>query len=92
MRLNERLPGPGEPFVTAAGVLGLMSVWRAFYTCYLDYWNVTSYSGSPLNRYQARAVPDCSLKHGIPLAGKHVRDGIAGFLMHVHRPAWYKYP
>lgn len=55
------LPGPGEPFVTAAGVLGLMSVWRAFYTCYLDYWNVTSFSGSPLNRYQARAVPECLL-------------------------------
>ena len=42
--------------MTAAGVLGLMSVWRAFYTCYLDYWNVTSYSGSPLNRYQARCI------------------------------------
>ena len=24
--------GAGEPFVTAAGVLGLMSVWRCFYT------------------------------------------------------------
>ncbi|KAI7846210.1 hypothetical protein COHA_000280 [Chlorella ohadii] len=28
--------GPGEPFVTAAGVLGLMCVWRAFYAIYLD--------------------------------------------------------
>ena len=24
--------GAGEPFVTAAGVLGLMAVWRCFYT------------------------------------------------------------
>ncbi|EIE20862.1 hypothetical protein COCSUDRAFT_6943, partial [Coccomyxa subellipsoidea C-169] len=28
--------GTGEPFVTAAGVLGLMAVWRAFYTVFLD--------------------------------------------------------
>lgn len=32
--------GPGEPFVTATGVLGLMVVWRSFYTAYLDFWNV----------------------------------------------------
>lgn len=44
--------GPGEPFVTAAGVLGLMAVWRAFYTVYLDFWNVRAVSGSPINRYQ----------------------------------------
>lgn len=30
--------GPGEPFVTASGVLGLMSVWRCFYCLYLDIW------------------------------------------------------
>lgn len=23
--------GPGEPFTTAAGVLGLMAIWRCFY-------------------------------------------------------------
>lgn len=28
--------GPGEPFVTAAGVLGVMACWRAFYASYLD--------------------------------------------------------
>lgn len=27
--------GPGEPFVTTAGVLGLMAVWRCWYTAYL---------------------------------------------------------
>lgn len=27
--------GPGEPFVTTFGVLGLMSVWRCWYTAYL---------------------------------------------------------
>ncbi|PRW57903.1 hypothetical protein C2E21_3557 [Chlorella sorokiniana] len=31
--------GPGEPFVTAAGVLGLMCVWRAFFAIYLDLWS-----------------------------------------------------
>ncbi|KAK9816549.1 hypothetical protein WJX72_001810 [[Myrmecia] bisecta] len=44
--------GPGEPFVTAAGVLGLMAVWRAFYCVYLDFWNVRSLSGTPLDRYR----------------------------------------
>jgi hypothetical protein len=48
--------GPGEPFVTAAGVLGHMSLWRAFYTLFLDYWNATSLGGSPLNRHQARTL------------------------------------
>ncbi|PSC75087.1 secretion system [Micractinium conductrix] len=31
--------GPGEPFVTAAGVLGLMAVWRAFYAAYIDIYS-----------------------------------------------------
>lgn len=44
--------GPGEPFATAAGVLGLMALWRAFYTVYLDFWNVRTSHGSPINRYQ----------------------------------------
>jgi len=42
----------GEPFVTAAGVLGLMAVWRSFYTVYLDFWNVRTFNGSSINRYQ----------------------------------------
>eukprot|EP01025_Chloroclados_australasicus_P041675 TRINITY_DN44328_c0_g2_i2.p2 TRINITY_DN44328_c0_g2~~TRINITY_DN44328_c0_g2_i2.p2 ORF type:complete len:284 (+),score=19.77 TRINITY_DN44328_c0_g2_i2:84-854(+) len=28
--------GVGEPFVTAAGVLGTMAIWRSFYVTYLD--------------------------------------------------------
>ncbi|KAK9909820.1 hypothetical protein WJX75_007948 [Coccomyxa subellipsoidea] len=44
--------GTGEPFVTAAGVLGLMAVWRAFYTVFLDFWNVRTFSDQPINRYQ----------------------------------------
>ena len=44
--------GPGEPFATAAGVLGLMALWRAFYTVYLDFWNIRTLHGSPVNRYQ----------------------------------------
>lgn len=31
--------GPGEPFVTAAGVLGLMCMWRGFYCTHLDTWS-----------------------------------------------------
>jgi len=44
--------GAGEPFVTAAGVLGLMAVWRAFYTVYLDFWNFRTFTDQPINRYQ----------------------------------------
>lgn len=31
--------GPGEPFATAAGVLGIMAIWRCFYAVFLDYFN-----------------------------------------------------
>lgn len=31
--------GPGEPLASAAGLLGVMAMWRAFYTVYLDSWN-----------------------------------------------------
>jgi hypothetical protein len=43
--------GPGEPFVTAAGILGLMTVWRAYYTTYLDVFNWRNAAGKRLNRY-----------------------------------------
>ncbi|KAI8463119.1 MAG: hypothetical protein J3K34DRAFT_389251 [Monoraphidium minutum] len=31
--------GPGEPVATAAGVLGVMSVWRCLYAVWLDPWS-----------------------------------------------------
>ena len=34
--------------MTAAGLLGLMAVWRAFYTCYLDFWSSRTFG----NRYR----------------------------------------
>ena len=40
--------------MTAAGVLGLMAVWRAFYTVFLDFWNVRTFTDQPINRYQVR--------------------------------------
>ena len=42
--------GPGEPFVTAAGVLGLMAVWRSFYAVYLDTSKFLSIDGARLDR------------------------------------------
>lgn len=48
--------GPGEPFVTAGGVLGLMAVWRTFYTAYLDFWNIRSASMRPINRNRDMAA------------------------------------
>lgn len=32
--------GPGEPFVSASGILGLMAVWRSFYCLYLDIFSL----------------------------------------------------
>lgn len=29
---------PGEPLGTAAGVLGVMAIWRCWYSVYLDFW------------------------------------------------------
>jgi hypothetical protein len=31
--------GPGEPLGTAAGLLGVMSMWRAFYAVYIYSWS-----------------------------------------------------
>lgn len=42
--------GPGEPLVTAAGVLGTMLIWRCYYTVYLDFWNFRGADGSRLDR------------------------------------------
>lgn len=46
--------GPAEPLATAAGILGLMAVWRTFYTTQLDLWNYRAFDGSPIDRRQAR--------------------------------------
>lgn len=46
--------GPGEPFATAAGVLGIMAMWRCFYAVFLDYFNARqwgSFDGG-IDRYQ----------------------------------------
>jgi hypothetical protein len=42
--------GAGEPFVTAAGVLGLMAVWRAFYAIYLDTYAFGKMAGARRGR------------------------------------------
>lgn len=61
--------GPGEPFVTAAGVLGLMVAWRAFYTTYLDQTKFLSIDGARLDREaDARHFSD-ALKASLFLAG-----------------------
>lgn len=44
--------GPGEPLVTAAGVLGTMLIWRSYYSVYLDYINFRTMGGSRLNQEQ----------------------------------------
>ena len=45
--------GPGEPLATAAGVLGLMALWRCFYTIFLDFYNSRHWAtGAPLDRHQ----------------------------------------
>lgn len=36
--------------MTAAGVLGLMALWRTFYTVYLDFWNIETLDGAPIDR------------------------------------------
>lgn len=44
--------GAGEPFVTAAGLLGLMTVWRAFYVAYLDTSQFLSIDGARSSKEQ----------------------------------------
>lgn len=47
--------GPGEPLVSAAGVLGTMALWRSFYTIYLDYGNFRTMEGARMDREKASA-------------------------------------
>jgi len=51
--------GPGEPFATAAGVLGIMAIWRCVYAVFLDYVNARqwgSFNGG-LDRIQVSLQP-----------------------------------
>ena len=48
MRLT--VTGPGEPVATAAGVLGLMSFWRCFYTAFLDFYNFRQWGKAGANK------------------------------------------
>lgn len=47
--------GPGEPFVTAAGVLGLMAIWRSFYATYFDFSVFLSIDGARSDRDRKNA-------------------------------------
>eukprot|EP01023_Acetabularia_acetabulum_P008178 TRINITY_DN13548_c0_g1_i2.p3 TRINITY_DN13548_c0_g1~~TRINITY_DN13548_c0_g1_i2.p3 ORF type:complete len:102 (+),score=12.22 TRINITY_DN13548_c0_g1_i2:63-368(+) len=46
------MSGVGEPFVTAAGVLGTMSIWRAFYVTHLDRYGFLKLNFSEKRRYE----------------------------------------
>ena len=35
--------GMGEPFVSAAGILGIMAIWRTYYAGFLDWSHFLSY-------------------------------------------------
>ncbi len=34
--------GPGEPFASAVGVLGVMTIWRAYYTTFIDNFSLSA--------------------------------------------------
>lgn len=46
----------GEPLTSAAGVLGVMAIWRCFYTSYMDIWNFRTAQGTRPNRERDSAV------------------------------------
>jgi len=41
---------PGEPFISAAQILGLMLVWRSFYAAYLDMSKFLEFGGARLDK------------------------------------------
>jgi hypothetical protein len=41
---------PGEPFISAAQILGLMLVWRSFYAAYLDTSKFLKFDGARLDK------------------------------------------
>eukprot|EP00892_Ulva_mutabilis_P011546 jgi/Ulvmu1/8764/UM048_0019.1 len=49
-RFAEQLPlaasGVGEPFVSAAGILGIMAIWRTFYTGFMDWTFFLAYDAT----------------------------------------------
>lgn len=47
--------GVGEPFASAAGILGGMLVWRTFYTGFLDWSSFLSYNASSKSQDDAKA-------------------------------------
>ena len=47
--------GPGEPFATAGGVLGLLAAWRCFYSVYLDLFRWRTSDGRRVDRARDEA-------------------------------------
>jgi hypothetical protein len=59
---------PGEPFISAAQILGLMLVWRCFYAAYLDMSKFLKFDGARLDKeIEAQHFRD-ALKTSIILA------------------------
>ena len=63
--------GVGEPFVSAAGILGVMVIWRSFYAAFLDWSVFTSigYSGAKQEKEAERFVEAIRLVIGIASVG-----------------------
>lgn len=50
--------GIGEPFVSAAGILGVMTIWRTCYVAFFDWGAFLSFQGGDSQQQQARAFID----------------------------------
>ena len=44
--------GAGEPFVSAAGILGVMAIWRTFYAGFMDWRPFVAYDSARSERAQ----------------------------------------
>lgn len=78
--------GPGEPLVTAAGVLGTMIIWRCYYSVYLDYVNFKGMDGSRLDQELEATYFEQALKAILCLGilsflGLKVANGLEGGMM-----------
>lgn len=55
-RLPLAATAAGEPLTSAAGVLGVMAIWRCFYTSYMDIWSFRTALGARPDRDRDSAV------------------------------------
>jgi len=80
--------GTLEPWISAAGILTVMLVWRSFYSCYLDIWSFRGIRGfADKEKEQENFASSLKIVLGFVLVGCLVLHGLSSqdFQMNMYK-------